>query len=67
MNDGKEVETTEDVETNIEEDGEEIKDSSELREDLQHIVDSFLHDGEPVPSDAAGAAGGDASAEQHDG
>lgn len=46
MKDGEEVDTTEDIETNIEEDGEEIKDTSELREDLQHIVDTFLKDGE---------------------
>ena len=43
IRDGEEVDTTEDVETNIEEDGEEVE-SSELREDLQKMVDQFLQE-----------------------
>ncbi|XP_022079193.1 ankyrin-2-like isoform X7 [Acanthaster planci] len=41
IRDGEEVDVTEDVETNIQEDGEEVE-RSELREDLQRMVDQFL-------------------------
>lgn len=43
MRDGEEVDQQEEVETNIEEDGV-VKDNSELREDLQQIVDGLLND-----------------------
>ena len=44
IRDGEEVDVTEDVSTNVEEDGQEIE-SSELREDLQKMVDQFLTEG----------------------
>ncbi|XP_063968894.1 ankyrin-2-like isoform X9 [Lytechinus pictus] len=43
MRDGEEVDQQEEVETNIEEDGV-VKENSELREDLQQIVDGLLKD-----------------------
>lgn len=43
MRDGEEVDQQEEVETNIEEDGV-VKENSELREDLQQIVDGLLND-----------------------
>ena len=43
MKDGEEVDQQEEVETNIEEDGI-VKENSELREDLQQIVDGLLSD-----------------------
>ena len=43
MKDGEEVDQQEEVETNIEEDGI-MKENSELREDLQQIVDGLLSD-----------------------
>ncbi|WP_411016829.1 hypothetical protein, partial [Salmonella sp. s51944] len=44
IRDGKEVETTENVQTDIEQDGV-VTDATELREDLQQLVDQFLTDG----------------------
>ncbi|XP_033123044.1 ankyrin-3-like isoform X9 [Anneissia japonica] len=42
--DGEEVDQSQDIKTNIVEDGEEIADATELRGDLQQIVDNFLQD-----------------------
>ncbi|XP_077864621.1 uncharacterized protein LOC144350182 isoform X2 [Saccoglossus kowalevskii] len=42
IRDGEEVEVEESTDTKIEEDGQEVQDPSELREDLQQMIDSFL-------------------------
>ncbi|KAJ8022504.1 hypothetical protein HOLleu_37415 [Holothuria leucospilota] len=44
VRDGEEVDTTENVETEIEQDGI-VTDAAELRDDLQQLVDQFLSDG----------------------
>lgn len=44
VRDGEEVETTENVDTEIEQDGI-VTDAADLRDDLQQLVDQFLEDG----------------------
>lgn len=44
VRDGEEVETSENVDTEIEQDGI-VTDAADLRDDLQQLVDQFLEDG----------------------